>query len=62
MSDLDEVSLVLSPTERYLNPRQLQDYRAEREACIRWLFTSGKDWDRHRRRECASTVGVDTQR
>jgi hypothetical protein len=35
MSDLDEISLVLSPTERYLNPRQLQDYRAEREACIR---------------------------
>jgi hypothetical protein len=43
MSDLDEVSLALSPAERYLNPRQLQDYRAEREACIRWLFTSGKD-------------------
>ena len=43
MSDLDEVSLVLSPTERYLNPRQLQDYRAERKACIRWLPTSGKD-------------------
>jgi hypothetical protein len=29
MSDLDEVSLVLSPTERYLNPRQLQDYLGE---------------------------------
>ena len=47
MSDLDEVSLVLSPTERYLNPRQLQDYRAERKACIQWLLTSGKDPEKH---------------
>lgn len=43
VSDLDKVTLVLSPTEQYLNPRQLQDHRAERKACIRWLLTSGKD-------------------
>ena len=47
MSGLDEVALVLSPTERYLNPTQLQDYRAEREACIQWLLTSGKDPEKH---------------
>ena len=26
MSDLDDITLVYTPTERYLNPRQLQDY------------------------------------
>lgn len=47
MSGLDEITLVSAPTERYLNPRQLQDYRTEREACIRWLLTSGKDPEKH---------------
>lgn len=47
MSDLDDITVVLSPSERYLSPRQLQDYRAEREACLEWLLTRGKDSDKH---------------
>ena len=47
MSDLDDITVVLSPSECYLNPRQLQDYRAEREACLEWLLTRGKDSDKH---------------
>ena len=43
MTDLDGITLVPEPTERYLNPRQLQDYRAEREACLTWLLSAGKD-------------------
>ncbi len=46
-SDIDDISLVSSPTERILNPRQQQDYPADRDSCVRWLLTSGKDPDKH---------------
>ena len=47
MSDFDELTLVPEPSKQYLNPRQLQDYRAEREDCLTWLFTRGKEPDKH---------------
>lgn len=42
MVDLSDYRLVTSNSEAYLNPRQLVDYRAEREECFRWLLTFGK--------------------
>ncbi len=46
MSGLDEVKVVSEPSQKYLNQRQLLDYRSQREACLRWLLTFGKDPDR----------------
>lgn len=43
MTGLDELTLVSRPTKEYLNQRQLVDYRAQREACLEWLLTFGKD-------------------
>ncbi|CQR49617.1 tyrosine-type recombinase/integrase [Haloferax massiliensis] len=45
MSDLDELPVVTDASKEYLNPRQLLDYRAEREACLDWLLTFGKKPD-----------------
>jgi hypothetical protein len=42
MDELDELPVVTDTAEEYLNPRQLLDYRAEREACLKWLLTFGK--------------------
>ena len=40
---LEEVTLVPNPSEKLLNERQLLDYRSEREQCLDWLLTFGKD-------------------
>lgn len=39
----DEITVVTEPAEEYLNHKQLVDYRSERENCISWLLTFGKD-------------------
>jgi len=39
------ISIVPEPTEKLLNERQLVDYWAEREQCLEWLLTFGKDPD-----------------
>lgn len=41
--DLSEFALVPGPTEQRLGQRQLVDYRSEREDCLRWLLSFGKD-------------------
>jgi hypothetical protein len=46
MTDLDNLPVVTEASEEYLNHRQLLDYRAEREACLQWLLTFGKDPNR----------------
>lgn len=45
MTDLDGITVVLGPSEEFLNDRQLVDYRSHREACLQWLLTFGKDPD-----------------
>lgn len=40
---LDDLPVVTSCSEDYLNPRQLEDYRSQREECFTWLLTFGKD-------------------
>ena len=45
MTDLSDYPVTTSKSEAYLNPRQLVDYREEREACLTWLLTFGKDPD-----------------
>lgn len=40
---LSEIKLVPNPSKKSLNKRQLIDYRTEREACLEWLLTFGKD-------------------
>ena len=42
MDELEELPVVTDTAKEYLNPRQLLDYRAEREACLKWLLTFGK--------------------
>ncbi|SDJ90919.1 Site-specific recombinase XerD [Halovenus aranensis] len=46
MVDLDDYPIVTEPSESYLNKRQLVDYRAERENCLEWLLTFGKNPER----------------
>ncbi len=40
---LDGIKLVPEPSEKLLNERQYLDYRNEREQCLEWLLTFGKD-------------------
>jgi len=40
---LDGIKLVTEPSEKLLNERQYIDYRSEREQCLDWLLTFGKD-------------------
>jgi len=40
---LDDLPVVTNPSEKHLNPRQLQNYRTQRENCFTWLLTFGKD-------------------
>lgn len=42
-SQLENLPVVTKPSEEYLNPRQVQDYRSQREDCFRWLLTFGKN-------------------
>jgi len=43
MSLPDSITVVSQPAESYLQPRQLVDYRDQREACLSWLLAFGKD-------------------
>lgn len=40
---LEGIAIVPEPSEKILNERQLVDYRTEREQCLEWLLTFGKD-------------------
>jgi len=46
MIDLEEYPVVTENSESYLNQRQLLDYRSEREDCLWWLLTYGKEPDK----------------
>jgi hypothetical protein len=39
----DDITLVPNNTEELLNERQYLDYRSEREHCLDWLVTFGKE-------------------
>lgn len=39
----DGIKLVTEPSEKLLNERQYLDYRSEREQCLDWLLTFGKN-------------------
>ncbi|MCL9816175.1 tyrosine-type recombinase/integrase [Natronocalculus amylovorans] len=43
---LEGIKVVTKPAENALNKRQLIDYRTEREQCLEWLLTFGKNPDR----------------
>lgn len=43
MATLEDLPIVTEPSEAYLNPRQQLDYRNERESCLEWLLSLGKD-------------------
>lgn len=43
MSDLKGIQVVTEPSREQLNERQRIDYRSQRESCLRWLLTYGKD-------------------
>ena len=42
---LEGISVVPEPSEKLLNERQRVDYRSDREQCLEWLLTFGKDPD-----------------
>ena len=46
MTDLAEIPIITEPAEQYLNQRQQLDYKSEREQCLRWLLSIGKNPDR----------------
>lgn len=46
MSVPDEITVVTETAEEYLNPKQLLDYRSEREECLSWLLAFGKKPDK----------------
>jgi hypothetical protein len=41
--DLDDITLVPTPSERILNPRQQVDYREHRRQLLEWAVHLGKD-------------------
>lgn len=45
MIDLEDFSVVTEPAAEYLNHRQQLDYQTEREDCLEWLLTFGKNPD-----------------
>ncbi|WP_435319001.1 site-specific recombinase xerd [Haloarchaeobius sp. TZWSO28] len=46
MTEFGAIRVVTEPSTEFLNQRQLVDYRAHREDCLRWLLTFGKDPDK----------------
>lgn len=42
----DKLRVVTEPSKEWLNERQLVDYRQQRENCLEWLLTFGKNPDR----------------
>lgn len=45
MSDITALPIITEPVRDRLNRRQLVDYREQREACLDWLLTFGKNPD-----------------
>lgn len=43
MSLPDSITIVTEPAAAYLNQKQLLDYRSERQDCLSWLLSFGKD-------------------
>ena len=43
MASLEDIRVVTGPSKSQLNERQLLDYRSQREACLKWLLTFGKN-------------------
>jgi len=43
MSLPESITVVTEPAAEYLNQKQLLDYRSEREDCLSWLLTFGKE-------------------
>ncbi|MFA1610772.1 hypothetical protein [Halobellus rubicundus] len=43
MTGFEDLSVLTEASAAYLNPRQRLDYKAEREDCLEWLLTFGKD-------------------
>lgn len=41
----DEITVVTQPATAALNQKQLVDYRSERQSCLSWLLTFGKNPD-----------------
>jgi len=54
----EKTPIVTEPSEAFLNPRQVIDYRAEREDCLEWLLAFGKTPDKA---EGYATTTVDTR-
>lgn len=46
MVNLDDLPVLTKPAEEFLNPRQRLDFKSEREACLEWLLTFGKEPDK----------------
>jgi site-specific recombinase XerD len=46
MSHFSELSIVPEPSAEILNQRQIVDYRSQREDCLEWLLTFGKNPDK----------------
>ena len=42
IDELKDFPVITDTSKEYLNPRQLLDYRSERENCLTWLLTFGK--------------------
>ena len=54
----EKTPIVTEPSEAFLNPRQVIDYRSEREDCLEWLLAFGKKPDKA---EGYAVVTVDTR-
>jgi hypothetical protein len=46
MADHSDLPFVTEPAEEFLNSRQQTDYEEEREACLQWLLSIGKNPER----------------
>jgi hypothetical protein len=42
----DDVPLVIEPAKKYLNQRQVEDYKQHRRGVLEWLWALGKDPER----------------
>lgn len=43
MTNFEGISVITGVSQEYLNERQLVDYRSQREACLKWLLSVGKN-------------------
>ena len=42
----EKTPIITEPSEAFLNPRQVIDYRSEREDCLEWLLAFGQKPDK----------------